>query len=441
MENDVGRLAGSASRSYGRVANQDSSGTIRPRRPKSLSILRGKHASLKLKSKPLSGCSGIVPFHSYVHMNNNVTVIILAAGLGTRMKSSRAKVLHEAGGDTLLNHVVRAARHVAAPEQIIAVVGYQAEQVQASVTMPGVLFAAQNEQKGTGHAVACCRELAASRGGLLLILNGDGPLLKPSTLKKLIELQTKQSGGGCVISTEVDDPDGYGRVVRNAAGHIGAIVEQKSASPHELKIREINTGVYIFDAPLFWKHLDEVQPDNAAGEYYLTDMVEILTRHGHPVTPMLVDDQTELLGINTRAELAVADKLLRSRKNLELMLAGVTIENPETVLIDSDVSIGQDTIIGANVQLRGKTSIGTNCRVGSGSILRDCHVGDAVEVFSYVVAQSARISNGAQVGPFTRLRPQADVGENVHLGNFVELKNTKMGAGEKQIISAIWATR
>ncbi len=262
-------------------------------------------------------------------------------------------------------------------------------------------------------------------------MNGDGPLLKPSTLKKLIELQTKQSGGGCVISTEVDDPDGYGRVVRNAAGHIGAIVEQKSASPHELKIREINTGVYIFDAPLFWKHLDEVQPDNAAGEYYLTDMVEILTRHGHPVTPMLVDDETELLGINTRAELAVADKLLRSRKNLELMLAGVTIENPETVLIDSDVSIGQDTTIGANVQLRGKTSIGTNCRVGSGSILRDCDVGDAVEVFSYVVAQNARISNGAQVGPFTRLRPQADVGENVHLGNFVELKNTKMGAGSK----------
>lgn len=368
---------------------------------------------------------------SFTYMNNNVTAIILAAGLGTRMKSSRAKVLHEAGGDTLLNHVIRAALHVASPSQIIAVVGYQADEVRASVNTPGVLFATQQEQKGTGHAVLCAREVVGSRDGVVLILNGDGPLLQPATLERLIHLQQQLGGGGCVISTEVGDPTGYGRIVRDSEGNIAAIVEHKAASPDELRIREINTGVYIFDARLFWQHIDEVQPNNPAREYYLTDMVEILTRHGHPVTPMLVEDETELLGINTRAELAVADKILRDRKNLELMLSGVTIENPSTVLIDTDVTIGQDTLIGAGAQLRGMTTLGSNCRVGAGSILRDCQIADGVEIYPYVVAQNARIGSRAHVGPFTRLRQNAEIAEHVHLGNFVELKNTKMAEGSK----------
>ena len=182
-------------------------------------------------------------------------------------------------------------------------------------------------------------------------------------------------------------------------------------------------------------------PNNPAREYYLTDMVEILTRHGHPVTPLLVKDETELLGINTRVELAVADKILRERKNLELMLSGVTIENPSTVLIDVDVAIGQDTVIEAGVQLRGKTSIGSNSRIGAGSILRDCEVADNVEIYPYVVAQDTRIGAGAHVGPFARLRQRAEVAEHVHLGNFVELKNTTMAAGQRQTILHISATR
>ncbi|HXR77915.1 MAG TPA: bifunctional UDP-N-acetylglucosamine diphosphorylase/glucosamine-1-phosphate N-acetyltransferase GlmU [Bryobacteraceae bacterium] len=364
-------------------------------------------------------------------MKSKTTVVILAAGLGTRMRSSKAKVLHQAGGDTLLNHVIRAAMHVASAEHIVAVIGHQSEQVMASVNTPGVLFAEQKEQNGTGHAVLCCRDLIVSRPGNLLILNGDGPLLKPETLKALVDLQEERAGGGCIISTEVADPTGYGRIVRNASGDIAAIVEEKAATPEQRTISEINTGVYIFDGPLFWKYIDELKPENAAREYYLTDMVEILGRHGHSVSPMLVADETELLGINTRAELAVADRILRNRKNHELMLSGITIENPDSVLIDFGVTVGLDTLIGANVQLRGATSVGANCSIGAGSILRDCAVGDGVNILPYVVAENTRIGDAASIGPFARFRQSVELGENVHIGNFVELKKTTMRSGAK----------
>jgi bifunctional UDP-N-acetylglucosamine pyrophosphorylase / glucosamine-1-phosphate N-acetyltransferase len=364
-------------------------------------------------------------------MMDNVTVVILAAGLGTRMKSNKAKVLHEAGGDTLLNHVLRAALHVAAPEQIFAVVGHQAEQVKESVTVSGVRFAEQREQHGTGHALLCARDAGATGGENLLILNGDGPLLRPQTLAALLDLQKSKNEGGCVVTAELTDPTGYGRVKRTESGHIGSVVEQKAATPEELRIREINVGVYLFKAPAFWAHIEEMKPNKAANEFYVTDMVEILGRNQFPITPFLVADETELLGINTRAELAVADRILRSRKNNELMLSGVTIENPESVLVDVNVTVGMDTLIGANAQLRGQTNVGSNCRIGAGSILRNCAIDDEVEILPYVVAQDTRIGKGAFVGPFARLRQKADVGPDVHIGNFVELKNTSMAAGSK----------
>ena len=364
-------------------------------------------------------------------MNQSVTVVILAAGLGTRMRSSRAKVLHEAGGDTLLNHVLRAAAQVTVPEQMVVVVGHQAEQVKASVKLTGVRFAEQREQLGTGHALLCARDQMPSHDGPLLILNGDGPLLTAQTLSNLLTLQETRREGGCVVTTELADPTGYGRIRRDAYGHIEAIVEQKSASAAELAIREINTGVYLFDARAFWSHVHDMQPNNAAHEYYLTDMVQILTRHGHPITPMLVQDETELLGINTRAELAVADRILRARKTHLLMLSGVTIENPDSVLVDVNVLVGIDTVIGAGVQLRGNTTVGANCRIGAGSILRNCAIEDKVEVLPYVVAQDTRIGKAAWVGPFARLRQNANLGAGVHIGNFVELKNTTMEAGAK----------
>lgn len=366
-------------------------------------------------------------------MKNNVTVVILAAGLGTRMKSKKAKVLHEAGGDTLLNHIIRAALHVAPAEQIVAVIGHQAEQVRASVNEPGIRFAEQKEQKGTGHAVLCARSEAETASGQLLILNGDGPLLRPETLSRLVENAESSSAasGGSIVTTEVADPTGYGRIVRDDKNLVAAIVEQKSASPTQLKIREINPGLYCFDAQLFWKYISEVTPNNAAKEYYLTDMIEILTRHGHPVAPVLVADESELMGINTRVELAFADKILRSRKARELMLDGVTIENPDSVTIDVHVSVAPDSIIEANVQLRGHTHIGSGCRIGTGSVLRSCEIGDDVTILPYVVADASGIRTKASVGPFSRLRMQAEADEGSYIGNFVELKKTRLGRGSK----------
>jgi bifunctional UDP-N-acetylglucosamine pyrophosphorylase / glucosamine-1-phosphate N-acetyltransferase len=362
---------------------------------------------------------------------NELTVVILAAGLGTRMKSRRAKVLHEAGGDTLLNLVIRAALAVAQPEQIVVVVGHQASIVKSSVKIRGIRFAEQAEQKGSGHALLCARDVIPQSRGSLLILNGDGPLVQQSTLRKLVAAQLSLREGGYVVTTELQNPDGYGRIVRSPSGHISFIVEQKSATNDQIGIREINTGVYLFDAQPFWEHVSELRPNPASGEYYLTDMVEILSRNGHSVTPYLVADETEVLGINTRAELAVADRILRARKNNELMLNGVTIENPDSVLIDMDVTVAEESVIGANVQLRGSTAVGRNCEIGAGSILRDCVIEDDVRVLPYVVAQDTRIGNGAWVGPFSRLRQKADVGDQVHIGNFVELKNTRMERGAK----------
>ena len=364
-------------------------------------------------------------------MNRNVSVVILAAGLGTRMKSTKAKVLHEAGGDTLLNHVIRAALQVAEADSIVAVIGHQAEQVRASVTTPGIRFAEQSVQKGTGHAVLCAADQIRAKDGLLLILNGDGPLLRAETLEALMESSGGDRGGGTLVTTKVDDPTGYGRIIRNENGLIEAIVEQKAASREQLRIHEINPGVYSFSSALFWRHIGELSADNAAGEYYLTDMVGILTRHGHAIAPLLVEDETELLGINTRVELSVADKILRARKAEQLMLAGVTIERPESVMIDADVEVGADTVIEASVQLRGKTRIGEGCRIGTGSVLRDCEVAAGAVVYPYVVAEESRVGEHAWVGPFARLRMNAHVDVEARVGNFVELKKTKLGRASK----------
>jgi bifunctional UDP-N-acetylglucosamine pyrophosphorylase/glucosamine-1-phosphate N-acetyltransferase len=364
-------------------------------------------------------------------MKENVAVVILAAGLGTRMKSKKAKVLHEVAGDTLLNHIIRAALQVAPPEQIVAVIGYQADQVRESVRVPGIRFAEQTEQKGTAHAVLCAREATRFPHRQLLILNGDGPLIRPATLKSLLDFQASKSSGGAIVTTEIADATGYGRVVRDPKGLVSAVVEQKQATSQQLEIREINTGLYCFDSALFWQYISEVKPNNPAKEYYLTDMIEILTRHGHPVAPLLIEDATELLGINTRVELAAADKILRARKASELMLSGVTIENPESVSIDMDVEIGEDSLVEANVQLRGRTRIGANCRIATGSVLRDCDIADYVTILPYVVAEASVIGANASIGPFSRLRMNAEASENTHIGNFVELKKTKLGRGTK----------
>ena len=364
-------------------------------------------------------------------MQTPVTVVILAAGLGTRMKSRKAKVLHRAGGKTLLNHAVDTARELAPPERIFVVVGHQAEEVRASVATPGVGFIEQKEQLGTGHALLVGRPQLAALGGDLVIVYGDGPLLRAATLRRLIETKEGSGAAGVLLSAIMDDPTGYGRVLRETGNRVGAIVEQKAATPAQLAIREANMGIYCYDADLFWKYVDRMRPDNPAHEYYLTDMVEILKRAGHSVEAMQIEDNRECLGINDRVQLAEVDGLLRERKRREIMLSGVTIEQPQTVSIDCGVSIGMDTEIGPFAQILGSTSIGANCRIGAGAVIEDCQLADDVEVGPYTILANSRLERGVHAGPFARLRMENVVEAGAHIGNFVELKKTRLGAGAK----------
>lgn len=361
----------------------------------------------------------------------NTTVVILAAGLGTRMKSKQAKVLHRAGGLPIAEHVVRAAKAVAQPDDIIVVTGHQAQDVEAALAPHGVKFARQTEQKGTGHALMQAAHLAAREEGDLMVLLGDAPLLTAETLVRLRDQQQSSGTAGTLISTTLANPTGYGRIVRGDRGDVAAIVEQKAATPEQLRISEINSGIYCLRAGLLWKHLDEIAPNPASGEYYLTDIFEILTKLGHRMGAMHLNDSSELLGINTRVELAEADAILRARKRRALMLDGVTIEQPESVTIDMDVAIGQDTIIEPHVRLLGATRIGPECHIGAGSILSNMTLGDRVTILPYCVLGDSRAASRAIIGPFSRFRPNTDVGEAAEVGNFAELKNTKLAAGAK----------
>jgi len=364
-------------------------------------------------------------------MQTPVTVVILAAGLGTRMKSRRAKVLHRAGGKALVEHVVDTALQLTPAEKIFVVVGHQAEEVRKAVATPGIGFIEQKEQKGTGHAVAVGRAALEGLGGYLLVLYGDSPLLRVETLRRLIDAEASGDAACVLMSAVMENPFGYGRVIRTADGPVTAVVEQKAGTPEQLAVREANMGIYCFRADLFWKHVDELGTNNPAGEYYLTDMAEILTRAGHRVEAMRIEDAREALGINDRVELAYADRLLREAKRRELMVGGVTIENPETVTIDAGARAGMDTVIGPFAQVLGKTTIGENCRIGACSILQDAEIGDDVEIAPFTMVTRSVVERGASVGPFARLRMDNRVGEGAHVGNFVELKKTHMGPGAK----------
>jgi len=366
----------------------------------------------------------------------NLSIAILAAGLGTRMKSKHAKVLHRAGGRALVEHVVGAALTIAPAGRIAVVTGHQAEEVEALLAPSGIGFVRQPGQKGTGHALACCREKLGSNGGLLpggllMVLYGDTPLLSASTLAGLQRALAGSDAAAALITTSLSDPTGYGRVILDSNHNVTAIVEQKNCTPEQRSIRVINSGIYCFRADLLWKHLGEVQPNPASGEYYLTDMAEILTRAGHRVAALHCADPDELLGINTRVELADADRVLRERKCRELMLEGVTVERPETVTVDMDVQVGADCVIEPFTRLLGRTEIGEDCRIGAGSIVENSTLASGVTVAPYTLIADSRVDAGAQVGPFARLRMSAQVGADARIGNFVELKKTRLGAGAK----------
>ncbi len=361
----------------------------------------------------------------------STSIAILAAGLGTRMRSKRAKVLHRAGGLALVEHVVAAAREIAAAERIVVVTGHQSADVEALLRPTGVSFVRQDPPLGTGHALACCREKLETSSGMLMVLYGDTPLLSAATLQRLFETQERAGAAATLITTALDDPSGYGRVIADQHGNVEAIVEHKDCNAQQREVRTINSGIYCFRAELLWRHLSEVKPNPLSGEFYLTDMAAILRGHGHGVRALHINDPAELLGINTRVELAEADRILRQRKTNELMLAGVTIERPETVTVDPGVTAGMDTVIEPGVRLLGNTKIGEDCRIGAGAVIESSVLEDGVVIGPYTVITNSRLDAGANAGPFSRMRPGAHAGPNSHIGNFVELKNTYLGAGSK----------
>jgi bifunctional UDP-N-acetylglucosamine pyrophosphorylase/glucosamine-1-phosphate N-acetyltransferase len=367
-------------------------------------------------------------------MDLGIDVIILAAGLGTRMKSRRAKVLHRAGGLALVEHVVDAASNLTPSERITVVAGHQADEVKSLLAPRGIHFALQAEQKGTGHAVLMCRPAApadAAPSDYVLILYGDCPLLRASTLRQLVDRQVNSNAAATLIATRLDDPSGYGRVILGEHGEVLEIVEEKAATPAQRKIDLINSGIYCFRSNLLWKHIGEIRPDNPASEYYLTDMAGILTRAGYAAGCLEIADSCQLLGINTRMELAAADRIFRERKANEVMRDGVTIEKPETVTIDCQARIGMDTVIEPFARILGNTRIGEDCRIGACSIVQDSQLADRVAIGPFTVVAESRVGAGASVGPFARLRAGNEVGAGAHIGNFVELKKTRLGAGVK----------
>jgi len=357
-------------------------------------------------------------------------LVVLAAGKGTRMKSRLPKVLHSAAGLPLIEHVLRTAGRMS-PASIVIVVGHRADDVRAALqSRSDIKFALQEPQLGTGHALLQTEAALAGASGTVILLSGDVPLLRAETLQRLVDRHRETGAAATVLTAIAPDPTGYGRIERNG-DRVTGIVEDKDASPAQRAIREINSGIYAFDiAPLFGA-LRQIGSANAQREYYLPDLVRIYRDRGLGVETVTLDDPEEILGVNSRRELAQVAQSLRRIRNEELMDSGVTIVDPATAYIGPDVTIGPDTIIHPNVHLEGRSSIGEGCEIQCGVRIIDSTVADRVFVNSYCVIRNSRIERGADLGPFTHLRPESHVGEDAHVGAFVELKKTTMGRGAK----------
>jgi len=361
-----------------------------------------------------------------------LAVVIMAAGKGTRLKSRRPKVLHEIGGKPLLGHVIATADRLAENEDIYAIIGHQAERVRETLGGTGVQFIEQAEQRGTGHAIQCARE-AISAYEHILVLSGDVPLIRAETLQHLMTLHLAEGAAMTILTAMPEDPTGYGRIVRRSPdrAEVEAIVEQKALKPEQESIREINSGIYAFKVGPLLDHLDELTNKNAHGEFYLTDMAAHLNSAGEKVAAILAADAVEVLGANTIAELVALDASLRAATANRLMAAGVTIFRPETCVIDAEVEIEPDTIIEPFVQLLGKTKIGTECRIRSYSVIESCTLGNDVLIRQSCVLGESTVADGARIGPFAHLRPGSEVGQDAHVGNFVETKKARLGKGAK----------
>ena len=361
----------------------------------------------------------------------------MAAGKGTRLKSKHPKVLHEIGGRPILTHVIATAKKVVPAENIFVIIGHEAERVRDAVAGTGVKFVVQIEQRGTGHALMVARE-ALSGYDQVIVLSGDAPLITADTIKKLSDFHTTEQAAMTVLSADLENPYGYGRVVRKgAAGRAGervevqSIVEEKSATSQQKKIHEINSGFYAFAGPALYEYIDQLSTANPHGEYYLTDMATVLHRARKKVVAIKTLDAGEVLGSNTRAEMMMLDARMRLAKCRELLDAGVTIFYPHTCVIDNEVEVGADTVIEPFVQLLGKSKIGADCRIRSYSVIGNSVLGDGVTVRPGTIMEDSRIGAGAVLGPYSHLRPGSEVGEGAHVGNFVETKKIKLGKNSK----------
>ncbi len=362
--------------------------------------------------------------------------VVLAAGLGTRMRSERAKVLHEIGGRPLVTYPLHALAALD-PARVAVVIGHQADLVRDAVAradgcgLRDVRFVVQPVQQGTGHAVRCAAEAFAGFEGDVLILYGDAPLVRAGTLRQLLDAHHAADADLSLLTLSFADPTGYGRILRDAAGAVVGIVEERDAAGAERAITEVNPGFYAVRAGLLFPLLDQLRPNNDQNELYLTDLVGLAARAGRRVCGVRAERPEELAGINTRAELARMEATLRHDLIARWMDAGVTFEDPATAYLGPDIVIGRDTVIGPNVQLRGRTIIGQGCRLDGTAYLVDATVEDGAHLLFGCVVEDAVIGREARVGPFARLRPGTRLAEHVHIGNFVEAKKAVLGKGAK----------
>jgi bifunctional UDP-N-acetylglucosamine pyrophosphorylase/glucosamine-1-phosphate N-acetyltransferase len=375
------------------------------------------------------------PENAQARSNSRFAVAILAAGKGTRLKSRHPKVLHAIGGKPLLEHVIASAKAVVPASDIYVIIGHEAERVREAMESTGVNFVLQKQQLGTGHAMMSARD-ALRAYDHVLVLSGDVPLLRPETIARVRDFHLARQSGMTVVTAEVEDPTGYGRILRKKkagreSDEIQAIVEQKALSPAQARIREMNAGIYAFAVKPLFQHIDRLTTDNPAREFYLTDMAALLGAAKQRVLAVKAADAREVLGANNRAELADLDAQLRRTKCLDLMLSGVTIFRPETCVIDAGVTVGADTVIEPFVQLLGNTTVGSDCRIRSYSVISNSEIADRVVMRPGSIVDQSHVADDAVLGPYCHLRPGSEIGNGAHVGNFVETKKTRIGRGSK----------
>ena len=357
-------------------------------------------------------------------------IIILAAGEGKRMKSGRPKVVHSLGGKPLLAYVLETARRLK-PKKLAVVVGHGAEEVKKECGDSAVTWVLQEKQLGTGHAVICTGKVFEGFSGEVLILSGDVPLISKESLLGLLRCHREQNAVLTFVSASLAEPAGYGRVLRDDKGSLLGIVEERDASEKEKQIREINAGIYAASARFLFDALKGLSNRNQQGEYYLPDVVGVALKNGQTVGTVHAEDPREILGINSREELAFMERTLQERINRKWMESGVTFQDPQTTYIEEGVRIGQDTVIGPNTHLLGHTVIGERCRIDGNAYVTNAKLGNQVHLRFSVVLTDCRIEEGAVIGPFAHLRPGTSLGRGVHIGNFVETKEATIGAGTK----------